>query len=259
MMYPLTPTASVVMGRNHEALARALEQFDGRKYDYVPRNQFEEQYANYPASIVEQIRNQISLGAIKALIIKLGGLREGRKALILVSEGYTNYLPAQLRSPNVSMPGVGNPIAGNEAIRRQHGRAARALLQPGRDALGSEGRLRPGQQEQRLHLRAGPARAGRVRARRQRGRPDHDGRQHAEAHDGLDSRAGGRNRRAGHRQPQRSRRRHAADHPRFERLLSGRLQLEEGAERRQVPQDQGAREAAGRRGTSSQGVLGTHA
>ena len=49
IMYPLTPTADVVMGRNHEALARALEQFDGRKYDYVPRNQFEEQYANYPA------------------------------------------------------------------------------------------------------------------------------------------------------------------------------------------------------------------
>ena len=134
IMYPLTPTASVVMGRNHESLARALEQFDGRKYDYVPRNQFEEQYANYPATVVEQIRNQISLGAIKALIIKLGGLREGRKALILVSEGYTNYVPAQLRSPNVSMPGVGNPIAGNEMVRRQHGRAARALLQPGRDA-----------------------------------------------------------------------------------------------------------------------------
>jgi VWFA-related protein len=114
MMYPLTPTASVVMGRNHEALARALEQFDGRKFDYVPRNQFEEQYATYPAEIVEQIRNQISLGAIKALIIKLGGLREGRKALILVSEGYTNYLPAQLRSPNAAMPGVGNPVAGQE-------------------------------------------------------------------------------------------------------------------------------------------------
>lgn len=114
IMYPLTPTASVVMGRNHEALARALEEFDGRKYDYVARNQFEERYANYPASVVEQIRNQVSLSAIKALIIKLGGLREGRKALILVSEGYTNYLPAQLRSPNASMPGVGNPIAGNE-------------------------------------------------------------------------------------------------------------------------------------------------
>ena len=44
----------------------------------------------------------MSLGALKGLIIKLGGLREGRKALILVSEGYTNYLPrAAARSGGV--------------------------------------------------------------------------------------------------------------------------------------------------------------
>ena len=48
LMYPLTPLSDVVMARNHEALARAVEQFDGRKYDYTPRNQFEEKYANYP-------------------------------------------------------------------------------------------------------------------------------------------------------------------------------------------------------------------
>ncbi len=116
IMYPLTPTTDVVMGRNHESLARAIESFDGRKYDYQPRNQIEEQYANYPAIIVEQIRNQISLSALKGLIIKLGGLREGRKALILVSEGYTNYLPAQLRDPVASMPGYRNPARGNESI-----------------------------------------------------------------------------------------------------------------------------------------------
>ena len=116
IMYPLTPTTDVVMGRNHESLARAIEAFDGRKYDYQPRNQIEEQYANYPAIIVEQIRNQISLSALKGLIIKLGGLREGRKALILVSEGYTNYLPAQLRDPVASMPGYRNPARGNESI-----------------------------------------------------------------------------------------------------------------------------------------------
>ena len=116
IMYPLTPTGSVVMSRNHESMARALEQFDGRKYDYQPRNQFEERYANYPASYVEMVRNQVSLGAIKGLIVKLGGLREGRKALILVSEGYTNYLPAQLRDPIASMPGVGNPMRGDPGI-----------------------------------------------------------------------------------------------------------------------------------------------
>ena len=34
-------------------------------------------------------------------------------AEILVSEGYTNILPPQLRSQNAQMPGLGNPAAGN--------------------------------------------------------------------------------------------------------------------------------------------------
>ena len=116
MMYPLQPLDAIVMSRNHEALAKAMEQFDGVKYNYTPRNQFEDQYANYPASVVEQIRNDVSLSAIKALIIKLGGLREGRKALILVSEGYTDYLPPQMRRQNAQMGGTevtANPFAGD--------------------------------------------------------------------------------------------------------------------------------------------------
>jgi VWFA-related protein len=112
LMYPLTPLGDVVMSRNHEAIARAVEQFDGRKYDYTPRNQFEEQYANYPAEVVERVRNQVSLSALKALVTHMGSLREGRKAVILVSEGYTNYLPPQMRDPIASMPGYGNPMRG---------------------------------------------------------------------------------------------------------------------------------------------------
>lgn len=108
IMYPLTPLGDLVMSRNHEVMARAVERFDGRKYDYIPRNQFEEQYARYPAETVERIRNQVSLSALKALVTHMGSLREGRKAIILVSEGYTNYLPPQLRDPIASMPGFGN-------------------------------------------------------------------------------------------------------------------------------------------------------
>ncbi len=116
IMYPLQPTDTVVMSRDHENLAKALEQFDGVKYNYTPRNQFEDQYANYPATVVEQIRNDVSISAIKGLIIKLGGLREGRKALVLVSEGYTDYLPPQMRRQNAMMGGTevsSNPFAGD--------------------------------------------------------------------------------------------------------------------------------------------------
>jgi hypothetical protein len=74
----------------------------------------------------------VSISAIKGLIIKLGGLREGRKALVLVSEGYTDYLPPQMRRQNAMMGGTevtGQPVRG-----RRHGGGEGALLLAGRDA-----------------------------------------------------------------------------------------------------------------------------
>ena len=100
IMYPLTPLEAVRMTRNHEAIIEEIERFEGRKYDYEPRNQFEFQYAHASTTTIEQIRNEVSLTALKALATHLGGLREGRKSLILVSEGYTNILPPQLRRAN---------------------------------------------------------------------------------------------------------------------------------------------------------------
>ena len=100
IMYPLTPTADVVMGRNHESLARAIEQFDGRKYDYVPTEPVRGAVRQLPGIDRRADPQPRLASALKGLIIKLGGLREGRKALILVSEGYTDYLPAQMRSQN---------------------------------------------------------------------------------------------------------------------------------------------------------------
>jgi VWFA-related protein len=108
LMYPLDATATVRMTRNHAAIVKGVQQFLGRKYDYTPRNSFEERYAYYPAETVERVRNQVSLSALKALIMHMGGLKEGRKALILVSEGFTNMLPPQMRDPVAAIPGLGN-------------------------------------------------------------------------------------------------------------------------------------------------------
>lgn len=109
VMYPLTPVSLLTLTRNHESVVREIERFEGRKFDYRPRNQFEEQYSMYPTEIVERVRNQVSVSALKGLAIRLGGLREGRKAVVLVSEGYSHYLPPQLRDPVAEMPGLGNP------------------------------------------------------------------------------------------------------------------------------------------------------
>ena len=113
VMYPLTPLDAVVLTRNHEGVVRAVERFEGRKFRYEPRNDIEQRYAQQPTEIVERIRRQVSLSALKGLSVKLGALREGRKAIILLSEGYTAMLPPQMRDAMAGFSGLGNPAARN--------------------------------------------------------------------------------------------------------------------------------------------------
>ena len=115
IMYPLTPVQDVLLTRNHEAIAEAAENFFGIKYDYQPRNMYEQRYAHYPTEIVERLRNDVSLSALEGLMIRLGGVREGRKNVVLISEGFTNYVPAELRSMNAEMlDGPVVPTVGNQ-------------------------------------------------------------------------------------------------------------------------------------------------
>jgi VWFA-related protein len=111
LMYPLTPITDLRFSRNREDTIAAINQFEGRKFDYRPRNMFEEKYANYPAQTVERIRNQITMDALKGAAMKMGALREGRKSVIFISEGFTGILPAQMSDPVASMPGYNNPYS----------------------------------------------------------------------------------------------------------------------------------------------------
>jgi VWFA-related protein len=89
VMYPLSPLDAVTLTRDHQSIIRTLERFEGRKFNYEPRFPQEQRYQLYPAEVVERIRRQVSLSAIEGLSVKLGALREGRKAVIVVSEGYS--------------------------------------------------------------------------------------------------------------------------------------------------------------------------
>jgi len=127
VMYPLTPLDAVVLTRNHESIIRTIEQFEGRKFRYQPRNAIEDKYAQQPTEIVERIRRQVSLSALKGLSVKLGALREGRKAIVLISEGYTAMLPPQMRDAVAGFTGLsnnawGNPLAGENDINEQRAR-----------------------------------------------------------------------------------------------------------------------------------------
>ena len=104
VMYPLTPTDAVLINRNQQGVINTIEKFLGRKYDYEPINDVERGYVyKLNPQAIEMIRRQVSLTAIRGICTKLGSLREGRKSLILLSEGYTSLLPPQLRS---NLPGA---------------------------------------------------------------------------------------------------------------------------------------------------------
>jgi VWFA-related protein len=113
IMYPLTPVTDLRFSRDRASAVSAIEKFEGRKFNYRPLNMFEEKYADYPAAVVERIRNEVTMGALKGAAVRMAGLREGRKSIIFVSEGLTAMLPTQLQDPVASSPGFGNPYKGD--------------------------------------------------------------------------------------------------------------------------------------------------
>jgi VWFA-related protein len=108
VMYPLTPGSALTFTRNRGSLVEAINHFEGRKGNYEPRNEFEDKYAYYPTVQVESIRDDVTMGALRSAASFLGAMREGRKSIIFVSEGFTANLPLQMNDPMAAMPGIGN-------------------------------------------------------------------------------------------------------------------------------------------------------
>jgi len=98
VMYPLTPTLGITFSRDHEGLAAAIRKFDGRKYDYKPKYPQEEIYYRLSPTQIEELRNTIVIDAIDGLCVYLGTMREGRKTVLMVSEGMTASLPVEIAS-----------------------------------------------------------------------------------------------------------------------------------------------------------------
>jgi VWFA-related protein len=123
VMYPLTSVRDLLFTNNHESIVRAIASFEGRKFDYTPRNAFEQQYARYSTQDVERIRNDVVMGALKALSVRLGSMREGRKSIIYVSEGLTAMLPPQMQRADASAPANPREVAiqagGQDSPRQQ--------------------------------------------------------------------------------------------------------------------------------------------
>lgn len=111
VMYPLTPVDAAVLSRNHQGIINAVEKFEGRKYNYEPVNAVETGYVyRLTPDAIEIIRRQVTLSALRGMCTKLGSLREGRKSLILLSEGFNATLPPQMRSTQAGGFGGGGNI-----------------------------------------------------------------------------------------------------------------------------------------------------
>ncbi len=104
VMSPLTPVGDLLFTNDRAASIRAVQNFEGRKFDYTPRNRFEEEYARFSTVEVERIRNDVVMDALSAVAIRMGAMRQGRKSIIFVSEGFTVQLPPQMQRQNAQNP-----------------------------------------------------------------------------------------------------------------------------------------------------------
>lgn len=116
VLYPLTPISGLTFSRNHDGTAAAMLNFVGRKYDYTPKNAYEMQYDNMAPEYLEQMRNELTIRALTSVCVYLGSLREGRKSILLVSEGMTATIPTGARTTGSRRPAVGQDPSTSQAF-----------------------------------------------------------------------------------------------------------------------------------------------
>jgi len=85
--YPLDSMTDVHFARDREPVVKAIRAFRGRRGDYTPTRPVEEEHLRHPQTI-ESIRRQITTSALEGLATHLGGIKQGRKTVLLVSEGF---------------------------------------------------------------------------------------------------------------------------------------------------------------------------
>jgi VWFA-related protein len=93
VMKPLDQLNNIQLSTDRVALQAALDAFEGRKGDYVPRSPFEEQFISRAPRSAETSRAQIVTSALQALTMRIGEARGGRKAVVIISDGFTPAMP----------------------------------------------------------------------------------------------------------------------------------------------------------------------
>ena len=87
LMDQLTPVDALRFTRDRRALADRVHLLKGRRGVYVPARSAIEEAHLRTAQDVERIRSQVTISALKSAVMHLGTIRQGRKAVVFVSEG----------------------------------------------------------------------------------------------------------------------------------------------------------------------------
>jgi VWFA-related protein len=86
LMDQLTPVDALRFSRDRRALADQVHQLRGRRGIYVPTRSAIEEAHLRNGQDVERIRAQVTTTALKSVIMHLGTLRQGRKAVVFIGE-----------------------------------------------------------------------------------------------------------------------------------------------------------------------------
>jgi VWFA-related protein len=97
VMEPLMPLSHVKFTRNREELLAQMHAFEGRRGELFPVKSAAEE-AQLSVRNIAEVRGGVTLDALNAIVTHLGGLREGRKSVLFVSQGPPTGMSAA--SPN---------------------------------------------------------------------------------------------------------------------------------------------------------------
>ena len=86
LMDQLTPVSALKFTRDRRALADQVHLLKGRRGLYIPARSAVEEAHLRNGQDVERIRSQVTTTALKSTIMHLGTLRQGRKAVVFVTE-----------------------------------------------------------------------------------------------------------------------------------------------------------------------------
>ncbi len=95
IMDPLTPLTHLEFTRDRNELMQKVQKFEGRRGELFPVRSAAEE-AQQTQRNVWELRAGVTLDAVNAIATHLGGLREGRKSILFISQGP----PVSLRSAN---------------------------------------------------------------------------------------------------------------------------------------------------------------